>query len=464
MSMDLAGFVAGLGDIAYSADPAVVQAKSRDWYFVSPLLNRTLGDKAADLVVTPKTTEEVMRVASLAHAHDVPLTPRGAGTGNYGQSVPLHGGAMVDLSRLSGILEIGRGHVRALAGTRIETIEHAARETGQELRFFPTTKKQATIGGFIAGGTGGVGSINYGVLRDRGNIRGLSVISAEAVPRRIELRGAECGVLQHSYGCLGLLTEVEMPLVPAQDWVEHLICFADYETALGFAVTLARSAGIVKKLVSAYEWPVGQWLAPFAPFVPEGQALVLAMVAEPDCGSLADLVAEHGGTITARGPEGQAPYGRPMSEFAFGHTILQAQKTRPHITEVEGFFSAPDLATHILAVRERIRHLGPMRIELRLWDGVLVGSGSAFLDFTAPEAVNEIVLAMQDMGLRVANPHASNVRGVGKKTITAREIAFKAEVDPKGLLNPGRFETEAARDTVIDRHLSTDGWLDRAAG
>ncbi|WP_108257721.1 FAD-binding oxidoreductase [Mangrovicoccus ximenensis] len=462
--MALDAFLAALGPVEATTEPKLVKAKSRDWHFISPLLTKTLDGLVAEAVVTPKTAEEVRAVAAAAYAHDVALTPRGTGTANYGQSVPLHGGAMLDLSKLSGVIEVGSGFIRAYAGTRIADLEAAAAASGQELRFFPTTKKQATIGGFVTGGTGGVGSINYGVLRDHGNVRSARVVTVEETPREIELSGMETRIVQHSYGTLGIVTEVEMPLAPLRDWEECLVALPDYPSAVRLAVAIGKEPGLEKKLASAYEWPVGEWLKPFAPFVPEGQSIVIAMIEAASMPLFREMVAEAGGAIVAGGPEGQAPYGRPIWEFAFGHTTLQAQKTRPDITEIEGFFSAPDLAARILDVHGAIKASGPMRIEIRRWGGELVGSGSTFVTFTDETAVNAVVTAMRAMGLKVANPHASNVRGVGKKTIGPAEIAFKREVDPKGLLNPGRFEAEGSADTVIDRHLDTDGWLDRQPG
>ncbi|MBE3639524.1 FAD-binding oxidoreductase [Mangrovicoccus algicola] len=462
--MALTGFLEALDGIEVTTDPKVVKAKSRDWHFISPLLSKTLDGLVADAVVTPRTPAEVRAVAAAAHAQGVALTPRGTGTANYGQSVPLHGGAMLDLSKLSGVIEVGPGFIRAHAGTRIADLEAAAAETGQELRFFPTTKKQATIGGFVTGGTGGVGSITYGVLRDPGNIRGLKVVTVEETPREITLTGRDTAIVQHSYGTLGIVTEVEMPLAPKRDWQEALVTLPDYPAAVRLAVAIGQAPGLEKKLASAYEWPIGDWLKPLAPFIGEGRSIVIAMIEAASMPLLREMVAEAGGEITAGGPEGQAPYGRPIWEFAFGHTTLQAQKTRDDITEIEGLFSAPDLAARILEVHAAIGKTGPMRMEIRRWGAELVGSGSTFVTFTDEAAVNEVVTAMRAMGLKVANPHASNVRGVGKKTIGPREIAFKREVDPKGLLNPGRFEAEGAADTVIDRHLDTDGWLDRQAG
>jgi hypothetical protein len=456
---NIADFIRDLGEVPATTDPRTIRTKSRDHYSLSPLLQKTLAGLQAEMVVSPRSKQEVLAVAKAAYARDVALTPRGAGTANYGQSVPLRGGAMLDLSGLSGIVWIRDGSVRALAGTRIEDIEAAVRETGQELRFFPTTRRQATIGGFVAGGTGGVGSITWGVLRDRGNIIALEACSVEAEPQVVELRGKDTRLLQHGYGTNGIITEVEMALAPARQWIELLVAFDDYPGAIRHALTIGTETGLVKKLASAYEWPIGQWLAPFAPYVPDGKSIVMAMIDTASIELYHELVTEAGGRILTQAPEGQGPYGRPMHEFAFGHTTLQVQKSMPRLTEVEGFFRSSDLEGQVLRVYERLRHTGPLRLEVRRWEGDLVCSGSTFIAFENEEQVEDVVRMMREEGIRVANPHASNVRGVGKKEIGPEDIAFKQRMDPKGLLNPGRFEVDEAKDAVIDKHLKTDGWL-----
>lgn len=457
---DIHAFISDLGDIPATTDPRTIRTKSRDHYSLSPLLQKTLAGLQAELVVSPRSKDEVLTVAKAAYKHRISLTPRGAGTANYGQSVPLRGGAMLDLSGLSGIVSIRDGAVRALAGTKIEDIEAAVQETGQELRFFPTTRRQATIGGFIAGGTGGVGSITWGVLRDRGNIIALEACSVEAEPELVELRGKETRLLQHGYGTNGIITEVEFALAPARKWIELLVGFNDYPAAIRHALAIGYETGLVKKLASAYEWPIGQWLTPFAPFVPQGQSVVMAMIDAASMELYREMVSEASGTILTEAPEAKGPYGRPMHEFAFGHTTLQVQKTVPTVTEVEGFFRSNHLEEQVLRVYQRIRHTGPLRLEVRRWEGDLVCSGSTFITFEKEEEVDDVVRMMREEGIRVANPHASNVRGVGKKEIGPADIAFKKRMDPEGLLNPGRFEIDETKDAVIDKYLKTDGWLE----
>ena len=75
-----------------STKPGRVKARSQDYYWYSPVLRTALKDRIADAVVSPKSEAEVVAVMRECFALGVPITPRGAGTGNYRQAVPLRGG------------------------------------------------------------------------------------------------------------------------------------------------------------------------------------------------------------------------------------------------------------------------------------------------------------------------------------------------------------------------------------
>ena len=75
----------------------------------------------------------------------------------------------------------------------------------------------------------------------------------------------------------------------------------------------------------------------------------------------------------------------------------------------------------------------------------------------------DMVRAMQAAGAHVSNSHTSNVRAVGKKQVTDRDLAFKRMVDPYRLLNPGRFEADTAADARFALELPTDAWNKRIA-
>src|SRR5690606_31213723 len=126
----------------------------------------------------------------------------------------------------------------------------------------PSTKRTATIGGFIAGGSGGIGSVNYGGLREPGNITAARIVTVESTPRVLELRGADVQMINHAYGTTGIVTALEIPLAPAWPWIDVLVAFDDFFEATAFSYELAMADGIVKKLITPMIWPIPAYFGP----------------------------------------------------------------------------------------------------------------------------------------------------------------------------------------------------------
>lgn len=457
----ISAFTGDIGDIAHSTDALTIRRKSRDRYAVSPLLRDRLQGKYADIVVSPATKNELVRVVAAAVRHRIPMTARGGGTANYGQSVPLRGGILLDMTEISRVLWVKPGAIRALGGTIVGDMDVAARKAGWELRIFPSTRETATIAGFIAGGTGGIGSARWGVLRDRGNISAVEVLTAEAEPKFIELRGTRTSLAHHGYGANCLITEVEMPLTHAWEWRETIVAFPTYMDAVRCGVLLGNSPGIVTKLLSIHEWPTPSLMQPLAGIVPTQHSMLSSYVAFPSAADFDETVAQFGGVVVSAAAEGKGAYGIPLYEMAFGHALAQIQKTEPDRTSIEGFFHTDDIAELVERVHRKLNGIGPLRLELRRWGNRLAGSGAPYVRFESEAQLERVAQIMQSEGAGVANSHASSVRGVGKKDVTADDIAFKRMCDPHGLLNPGRFELDDADDDTSGARLPVDSWIAR---
>src|SRR4051794_18239106 len=143
---------------------------------MSPIISELLPLGVADLVAFPTTAEDVGRVVAAAVRHAVPVTPRGKGTGNYGQGIPMAGGLVLDTSQARAVVEVGDGFVTAEAGTPMVALERAAAETGQQLWMYPSTA-HSSLGGFLSGGSGGTGTIAHG-SNDMGFVAALDVVHA----------------------------------------------------------------------------------------------------------------------------------------------------------------------------------------------------------------------------------------------------------------------------------------------
>ena len=215
-----AGFLEAIEGIPRIVEGESLVRKSRDNFWYSPVLRRQFAAVVAEAIVLPRSEADVIVVAQACFRFDVPITPRGAGTANYGQCMPIHGGIVLDLSNLDRVLWVRPGVFRVEAGISMGVLEEALAPSGQELRMHPSTRDTATLGGFVAGGSGGVGSITWGMLRERGNILGARIVTLEESPRVLELRGSDIARVAHAYGTTGIITELEMPTAPAVDWVD----------------------------------------------------------------------------------------------------------------------------------------------------------------------------------------------------------------------------------------------------
>src|SRR5215212_3826692 len=157
----------------------------------------------ADAVALPADAEEARRVVAWCYEHDVPITPRGGGSGYAGGAVP-DGGVVLSLERLRGVRSfeplLWRAEVEA--GMTTAEVRRRARENGLWLPLDPGAAEQSQIGGNVATNAGGPHSFKYGTARAW--VSGLEAVLAPG--ELIETSGSE--------GTLGVITAVRLRLGP----------------------------------------------------------------------------------------------------------------------------------------------------------------------------------------------------------------------------------------------------------
>ncbi|MEG4408664.1 FAD-binding oxidoreductase [Microcoleus sp. MON2_D5] len=445
-SIDWDAFSSELSGIEIISDRAQVVKLSQDYYHFSPVLQPLLSDKTGDLVVRPANEAEVLRIAAACVKSKIPLTVRGAGTGNYGQCIPLNGGVILDTSKMHGIRWIKPGLACVEPGVKMSVFDKQARETGWELRMVPSTYRTATIGGFIGGGSGGIGSITYGQLRDRGNLHAVRVVTMEDDPRVIELRGDEVQKVNHAYGTNGIITELEIPLAPAYPWAEIIVAFDDFMTAANFGQALGDADGIIKKLICVCAWPIPAYFAAFREDIPEGKHCALLMVAESCLEPLQDLVREYGGTICYQKNAPAASKGAAIAEFTWNHTTLHARSADPSLTYLQTLFPADK---GLKLIEELYNYYGDevmMHLEFLRMNGKAIAAALQIVRYTTESRLNEIIRYHEEQGALIANPHTYILEDGGMKSINVEQLQFKELVDPYGLLNPGKMRAWLERD------------------
>jgi FAD/FMN-containing dehydrogenase len=443
MQPNIAAAKAALAHIEQDENPATIRAKSRDFFWYSPVLKARMDHLEADFVVNPKSEAEVIEILRVCYAHDVPVTTRGAGTGNYGQAMPMRGGCVMHLRHMNAVKEIAPGRVICEPGILLKDLDaECTARSGQEIRMFSSTWATATIGGFIAGGSGGVGSCTWGSLRDLGNIIRLRVVTMEEEPRVLEFRGEELARVSHAYGTNGIITELELPLAPAYDWVEMFVTMKDFMGAAQFAEELANQDGILIKLASVYEAPTGwDYFSRVKPHIEADDTLIGLMVAPHSMdGFLTFLGRRPDARLIYRSDDNDWPKTPgPVFEYGWNHTTLRALKVDPSITYLQVRYGFPG---HLELVRKMRDEFSPevlQHLEVLRENGKVMFAGLSLVKFSTPERLDEIVRIHEDAGAMIFNPHRYTLEEGGRQSTDARQLNFKKEADPKGLLNPGKM-------------------------
>ncbi|PZV08266.1 MAG: FAD-linked oxidase [Leptolyngbya sp.] len=437
---NLDSLMAELAGLEIFTDVVQVSKLSQDYYTYSPILQDALADKRGDVVVKVTSEAEVLRVAKACVKHKIPLTVRGAGTGNYGQCVPLEGGVILDVSGMQQVKWIKPGIACVEPGAKLAAIDKQTRVSGWEIRMFPSTYRKATIGGFVGGGSGGIGSVTYGQLRDRGNLLALRVVTMEEEPRVVELRGDDVYKVAHAWGTNGIITELEIPLAPAYAWAEAIVTFTDFMTSAQFGQALGNSDGIIKKMVCVCADPLPTYFAALKGSIPTGSHVAMVLVAECSLEPFAELVKEFGGKVCYQKSAQEASKGITLVEYSWNHTTLHARSIDPTLTYLQTLFPAdPELKV----LEQLYDHYGDevmMHLEFIRVGGSIRPVGLQVVRYTTSDRLQEIMEYHESVDAYIFNPHTYILEDGGRKTVDLQHLRFKERVDPAGLLNPGKMK------------------------
>lgn len=440
---DIAALAAALDGIEIATDRALLRQRSRDFYWYSPILKQRLDGKSAELLARPKDEAEVLRVLTECRAARVPVTVRGGATGNYGQCVPLDGGVLLDMTAMAAPVALTDGVVEVEAGAKMIDLDLWCRDRGWELKLWPSTKRTATIGGFVAGGGAGVGGISHGTMRERGNLVGARVATMQDPPRILDLEGIAANPVNRTYGTTGVLTRIRVPLTPAQAWRDVAIAFPDFVPASRFALDLSFADGIPKKMCGVFDSQLPPFFRGIADAVPAGHALALVMVAPAAMTALRELAAEHGGHIVAEQDAVEAERdaeNTPFYEYCWNHTTLQVLKRDRGVSYLQCRFPFEDTLKAVEAVRIPFRDEVWMHTECVRFGGRLTMSALPVIRWTSAERLYEIIAAFEAQGIGIANPHVLTIEeGSGYRRVPGDQLGFKQMTDPLGLLNPGKM-------------------------
>jgi glycolate oxidase len=304
-----------------------------------------------DLVVKPREIEELSQVVEYADAHGIPLTPRGASSWGYGGAVPTRGGIVLELTELNRIVELdeGEGSVTVEAGLRWGRLLNFLEERGLTLRVYPSSAPSATIGGWIATGGLGIGSLKHGHLRE--HVKGLRVVTPMGQVLNLARGDRLFDSLFGSEGTLGVVAQATLAVHPKPERLSpQLASFEDREGVMDVVT------GLIERerkplFIEIQDRGYLELKRAIDLFAPEAEALTLCVFegskaeVQEDVDHLRKLVSEAGGTLL---PEGKAleeweERFYPMRIKRAGPTLLAGEVLIPLSQLSQAFEGVDDL-------------------------------------------------------------------------------------------------------------------------
>ena len=206
-----------------------------------------------EVIVNPRTAEEIARVVQLANRERIPVTPRGAGSGLSGGAVPLYGGIVLLSDRQNRILEIDLDNMMVVVEPGVITAEINAQLKGSGFFYagYPMSLETCYVGGNVAENAGGGKAVKYGVTGRY--VLGLEVVTptGQIVQYGGKLVKDVTGynmvqLMVGSEGTLGVFTKIYLRLTPVpKESVDLLVFFPSVEQAIGLVPHLMSRTGIV---------------------------------------------------------------------------------------------------------------------------------------------------------------------------------------------------------------------------
>lgn len=403
--------------------------------------------------VWPRSTDEVVEVVRRCAAEGVPIVPAGGRSGVNGGTRPVHGGVVVDLTELAGIVSIDDESllVEVRPGTNGEAFETELRRHGYTCGHWPQSMAISTVGGWVACRGAGQLSTRYGKIEDM--VAGVEVVLADGtVVRTGGAPRAAVGpdltqVFVGSEGTLGIVTSVVLRVhpLPAGEW-RAAYAFASFEAGLDACRRILRAGGrpAVLRLYDAVEGERNFGTGDVHPLLvldeahPAEVAATEAIVVEACAGAvpldvgLVQRWLDHRNDVSAL------------------HALIERGVTLDTM-EVAGPWAAlPDVYTHCLAALQDVP--GMLSVSAHQSHAYLDGACLYFTFAGTRDDRDAFYVEAWDAGQRAAldaGASLSHHHGVGMNR--ARFVpqalgaglgvleALKAALDPQGILNPGKL-------------------------
>jgi glycolate oxidase len=443
-----AGLRAVLGESAsLITDSEITLSYSRDQAPFAP-------HEAAAIVLLAKSTEEVAKAVAYANAHNIPVVPRGAGSGLSGGANANSDSLVISLEKMNKIIELDTTNLiaRVQAGVINLDLDKAAEEHGLAYLPDPASRDWSTIGGNAATNAGGMCCVKYGVTS--AHVRALTVVMADG--QIIELGSATkkavttldlTRLMIGSEGTLGIITEIVVGLVVRPQTPATIIAtFPSIKNAAAAAAALLRFKPSMLEIIDQTTLKAVEAWHPLG-FEVAGSVLLMQL----------DEDQERADEVLDLCQSFEMIDGAATSEAADAVEFIRVRKLAYPALERLGATLLDDVAVPISKIAELVERVEGLADKYNLTIGIFGHAGDGNMHPTivhdhgdldaqkrAIAAFGEIVEIAQSLGGTASGEH-----GIGsiKQGFAAQELSpavielqrsIKKAFDPKGILNPGK--------------------------
>ena len=317
---------------------------------------------------------------------------------------------------------------------------------GRELRLLPSTWKTATIGGFIAGGSGGIGSVNWGFLRDPGNLISLEAVNVVENPELLKLDTKESESLNHAYGTNGIITSLLLATDIKRVWYSLVIDCEEFKTTIELLRNFT-TAAIELKLVAILEKEIVEQMPIW--FKAKGVAhKILLKTTLGGSKTIEYICQRHKLEVLNLGNESELE--NDISDLVWNHTTLQMRAKDKNWTYLQMLLPLGEEYQFVNYFKSKYNNKILWHLEAVCQQGVPRIAALPVLKWNNENELNGIIDKCRKHGAIIFNPHVLTVEEGGLGVIDADQVKAKLEYDPKGLLNPGKLKGWSSREKFIN--------------
>ena len=437
-------FKKSAGDIKIIATDAEKDIYSHDIGDVPHVMTKTFFQTQPDFVVQPQSTEEIARVLSYASERKIPVIPRGAASWGFGGVIPTRGGIVVDLSPFRTILELDKAHkaVTVQAGARWSDIDILVKKEGLCLMTYPSSKF-STVAGWIATGGYGINSYRYGHLSRQ--VLAMTVVTPAGKIRKLTPVDREFDFFIGGEGQFGIIAEVTLKLrdLPQHSYA-HIFYFPTDTAAFEFIAQAARqktAANVIRFVDKNHLRETNEIL--HANIFEEKAGVLVEFSSTADEQQFLDLVKQFG--ADTQSPAYAASY--LWNERLFG---MKAKRLGPTLLASEVILPIADAAAFIAQAKKLGGYYGvEICIDAYILDQTRALIMTTFLCDSRKlkymihmPLVSMLTQAAVSMGAQPYGLGIWNAAFVNHLLSPARRAelrSYKKEVDPHGIMNPGKY-------------------------